>query len=194
MYPSRSLIAILILADPVAHAGPATVEWTEWFGMGAGIARSDQNDFVSSFRLGIAVDFELTEITNPWHYGGKFDVRCGPWLVAETRLDNHYVQAGLSFDFGQVHHASFGTYTLRGGGGIDIDGHAIASFTFLGGVRYVPARSESHPKVAHTSGGRIFGMVTTNFDGGSSLLIGIEVEPTWMLPPYSLHKLGGVNY
>ena len=69
---------------------------------------------------------------------------------------------------------------------------------FLGGVRWVPERSRPQfgrctPRTAYASGGRIFGQVTTDFDGRTIWTVGIEIEPSWAFPPYSLHKLGGVN-
>jgi hypothetical protein len=150
---------------------------------------------VFGFRVGFAIDFELTQMHNPFRFGGgKLELRWGPWIMGESRSDTHYVQAGLALDLGQTRHAQFGTYTLRAGGGIDIDGKRIASVMFLGGIRYVPDRGDDNqPKVAFASGGRGFGMLTSDFDGRKSLIVGIEFEPTWVLPPYSLHKLAGAN-
>jgi hypothetical protein len=188
-------IAIVIVADDrVAQADPAVAEWTYWLGQGAGFGRTpDGNEHVVGLRLGAGIDVELARIHNPLHHGGEFELRAGPWLVAELRTDTHSVQGGVELHFGQTRHAQFGTYTLRGGGGINSDGHALASLTFLGGVRYVPDRRLSNPKIARASGARIFGMITSDFDGSHSLLFGIEFEPTWVLPPYSLDKLAGIN-
>jgi hypothetical protein len=196
MHLNRIVIALVIVADRVAQADPAPVEWTFWLGPGAGIASQPQdgNESVYGFRIGAGVDFELAQFANPLRYGGKFEIRWGPWLIAETRSDTHYVHGGLAIDFGQTRHAQFGTFTLRAGGGIDIDGDPLASLTFLGGVRYVPDRRHSNRKVARASGGRVFGMITSDGNGGRSLLFGIEFEPTWVLPPYSIYKLGGVNH
>lgn len=197
-----ALALALVLVAGRAHAGPATFEWTAWIGAGVGVAKQLEEDrsTVFGFRVGAAFDLDVVQIYNPWHYGGKFDIRCGPWIVGEARPDAQYIAGGLALDLGQTRHASFGTYTLRFGGGYDFTGHNnIAQFSFLGGVRYVPRRFSSsdddhgHPSVAFASGIRMFGTLTSDFGGSSSLVIGIELEPTWAIPPYSLHKLGGVN-
>jgi hypothetical protein len=187
-----AIVVVLLEADGVAHADPAAVEWTTWVGVGGGRAFVEgPNKTVFGFRLGAAVDFGLARFDNPLHYGGKFELRWGTWLLAEARSDEKvYALGGIALDFGQTRHAQFGTYTLRGGGGVDADGHPLVSVMFLGGVRYVPDR-RSGRKVARASGGRVFGMLTSDLEGGRSLLFGIEFEPTWVVPPYSLHKLGG---
>jgi opacity protein-like surface antigen len=182
-------------------AHPATVEYTAWLGVGAAQVRSDDqpNQFVMGLRAGAAFDFDLAQYTNPWHYGGKFDLRWGPWFDVEGRSNKSAsLHGGLSLDFGQVRHASFGTYTLRFGGGVDDDRRPEATFVFLGGVRYVPERSRyggprCGPRTAFASGVRMFGQVTTDFDGRTIWTVGVELEPSWAFPPYSLHKLGGVN-
>ena len=94
------VLALVLVADP-AHADPADVEWTWWLGSGGGFARAPNEDdkFVFAFRLGAAVDFKLTQFANPWHVGGDFELRWGPWLLAESRSDMQYVQAGLAVDF-----------------------------------------------------------------------------------------------
>jgi hypothetical protein len=200
LHPNRTALAlalalVFVMRDRGVQAEPAAVEWTYWLGFGAGVARTpDDHDRVYGYKIGGAVDVELARFDNPLHYGGQLELRCGPWLIAEIRSDRQYVHGGLELHFGQTRHAQFGTYTLRGGGGIDLDGQPFATAMFLGGVRWVPARRDgARRKVAFASGGRVFGMITTDGGGSRSVMFGIEIEPTWAMPPYSLSKLGGVN-
>ena len=190
----RLAIALVLVAGQ-AHADPADVEWTWWLGSGGGFARAPDEDdkFVVAFRLGAAVDFQLTTFDNPFHVGGDFELRWGPWLLAESRSDMRYVQAGLSIDLTQTRHADFGSYMLRSGAGINTDGEPMMSVMFLGGIRYAPGRRHEKPKVLFSSGGRIYGMLASDFEGRASLIVGFELEPTWALPPYSLRKLAGAS-
>lgn len=191
-------IALALIASPAraeeacesrGRVVPAAVEWTGFVGAGTGTP-------FAAIRAGFGVDFELVQIRNPWHYGGPFELRLGPWVVGETQLDRHLLEGGLALDVGQTKHASFGTYTLRIGGGIDDDRRPFGSLTVLGGVRYVLARYQDEyacpkRKVAFSSGARVFGTVRLDTDERAQWIIGIELEPTWALPPYSRGKLMG---
>jgi hypothetical protein len=191
-------------------AKPAIVEWTTWLGIGSGKRDGDR---VYAVRAGAAADFELGQIRNPWKLGGDFEVRWGPWIGAESTRETHTVEGGFSLDFGQTQLATSGTYTARLGVGVDDERRRTMSLTILGGVRYVPARhsrgggcldgwpSTSNVRIsdpgrprktiARASGARVFATLREGFDSGKLWLVGIEFEPTWPLPPYSLGKLAG---
>ncbi len=182
-------IAFVLATAGVARAQPVAVEWTAWLGVESTIRTGDRELGV---RAGAAVDFELVQVPNPWKTGGNFELRAGPWLGADTTFDSHVVEGGVALDVGQTTLATNGTYTVRLGLGLDDDHRRLGSLTVLGGVRYVPARDfYPKPKTAHASGARVFATVRKGFDGGTQWLIGIELDPSWVLPPYSLDKLAG---
>jgi hypothetical protein len=200
----RALVVVSVLAkaaraDSQCEDGPKTavVEYTAWIGSSAGLVRAAGSDrWVMGLRAGTGFDFELVQTDNPFGHG-ELEWRWGPWFDLEQRSDkSRSLHGGLSFDLGQVRHAEFGNYTLRMGGGINDDRHGEATLMFLGGVRYVPGRrgvsfGSCRPRSAFASGGRVFGSVTTDFDGRSIWLVGFELEPSWAVPPYSMRKLAG---
>ncbi len=195
------VVALALVGQRGAHADdycdgparPAVLEWTYWLGLGGGTGGF-------GLRAGAGADLEVLQLPNPWHYGGKFEVRLGPWISADTTFDRHFFEGGVALDIGQTKHAQFGTYTVRLGGGTDADGRPIGSLTVLGGVRYVPKRyctdanNDHRPSIAFASGARVFATMRTDFEQESLWLIGIEFEPTWLLPPYSLGKLAGSHH
>jgi hypothetical protein len=95
----------------------------------------------------------------------------------------------------QTQHASFGTFGLRVGVGHGGDRETHLTATLWGGVRYVPVRAGQAPRglVSKATGIRVVATARRLLgpDPGSALLFGVELEPDYFLPPYSLFKWGG---
>lgn len=193
----------------LSFARPALAEWSDWIGVGGGIARIGQPDHSAVFalRVGGGVDFSIARIGSEQRYGGPVEVRSGPWLGAETTFRTSTLEGGLMLDFGQTAHARWGTFALRVGGGVQLQDERWApagSVTLSWGVRSVLGRYSDgggcvrangrteivEPGVprrshAHASGIRIFGTGRLDGDGHAMLVFGVEIEPTFVLPPYS---------
>lgn len=195
-------------------AKPAVVEWTWWLGVGGGLGdlRGDDDPDLA-LRAGAALDLSIARLGDPHGYGGQVEVRAGPWLGAETLLDTHFVEGGTTIDLGQTYHAQWGTFGLRlgAGGALREDSWSPAgSVTLTWGVRSVLARYrdggacvgrdgelwgvDTGPPpdaFALASGIRLFATGRLTTDGYATLIFGIEIEPTFLFPPYSLSRFGG---
>ncbi|MBL8956194.1 MAG: hypothetical protein JNK82_35810 [Myxococcaceae bacterium] len=187
----------------ITDTNPARAEWTWWLGAGGGLRdfRTAASRAVFAARLGAGVSFGLATLPDPG-YGGPYELRWGPWLGAETQLDGALGEGGLEVSFGQEHHARWGTYSVRLGGGYGFDAGGPSphlSITATGGVRSVPARYTERgacdpPAMplthAFASGVRIFATLRVPFAGarGIAFVAGLEFEPSFFLPPYSLSR------
>ncbi|WP_394834384.1 hypothetical protein LVJ94_48580 [Pendulispora rubella] len=190
------------VAGPHELVAPATLELAPWIFVAGGARMVDgPNRAIPSLGGGGDVTFGFATFGRPEAYGGRFEIRLGPWGAMETTLDRVRGEGGLAFSLGQVRHARWGTFAVRAGGGHGSDGssHLVGVFTW--GVRYVPGRDDPehdalNPRTfALASGARLFAAVRTTDEPAhaSELVFGLEFEPTWFLPPYSLFKWGGVN-
>jgi hypothetical protein len=197
--PVKGCILLLI-----REAVPARAEWSWWLSGGGGALWRLGKD---SLRLGVAgagaeVSFALAQLGKQHRYGGPVELRWGQWAMGSSDFHGGRGEVGLLMSVGQVAHAQWGTYALRLGGGYGDDTlgrrpHVVATFT--GGVRYVadryhdrgacdpPARAKDS---AFASGARLFATArsTLDTDRAWQLTFGVEIEPSWFFPPYSLHK------
>jgi hypothetical protein len=190
---------LLLVHDTV----PAAAETSWWLTGGGGVRLADGgSDGLGILGAGAEVTVGLTTFGSPRRYGGPVELRWGPWAGGLTDLGGVRVEGGLLMSVGQVRHAQWGTYALRIGGGFGDDGlglapHAVVTLT--GGVRYVGARF--HPRGAcdppaaqepdaFATGARLFGSARAALEGEGlwQLTFGIELEPTFFFPPYSLGK------
>ena len=77
----------------------------------------------------------------------------------------------------------------------DVGNHIVV--TAWGGVRYVPARSEAGPpgRFSKATGVRIIASYRAGLDEREpgSLVLGVEFEPDYVLPPYSIDKWMGAH-
>jgi hypothetical protein len=189
-------------------AKPAKVEWTDWIGAAGG---SDGGTGVFALRAGLAADFEAGQFGHP-RYGGPQELRIGPWFDAETTFRAGVLEGGMSMDLGQTEHDPWGDLALRfGGGATNVSGAwtPSASVTLTWGVRSVLGRysegggcvtnhgvdvtDEGAPQrtFAHASGVRLFFTARSDDAGRATFLVGLELEPTFVLPPYSSGRLMG---
>lgn len=183
---------------------PAVFELGPWWQVGGGL-RSEQSQPL--FSLGGGVDGTFGTEFGAQRKGGRLELRAGPWLGFETPLDRFRAEGGLTLIFGQAQHARLGTLGLRAGVGYGTGyesgaaSHLVVAVSY--GIRYVQRRARplrgpcvpaSPPAtVALASGARLFAAVRRGLAAGdgTEIVFGLELEPTWLLPPYSASKLAG---
>ena len=194
-------IALLII-----DAQPAVAEWSAFVGGGIVVSEltAEQSAWGGAMRVGGIVDFGIATFGER-DYGGPMHLRLGPYLLGESDLASVLVEVGAELSLGQVAHARWGTFGLRLGvarGFETPSGPTQAAATLLWGVRAVagrysergacdyPAAPAGH---GYASGFRFYAGVRTTVAGGSDAMIhfGIEVEPSFLFPPYSLSRLIG---
>lgn len=202
--PQGDCIALLM-----RDAIPAVAEASWWLMAGGGVRLPGDGarDGLAVFGAGAEVTAGLAQRGPQAMYGGPVELRWGPWVSVLTDLHGARSEGGLLLSAGQVRHARWGTYALRLGGGLGEDGlglspHLVATLT--GGVRYVKARYSERgacepPKPpqadAFASGVRLFASARAALapEHPWQLTFGIEIEPTFLLPPYSLTRWGGTD-
>ncbi len=189
---------VFLLAPTRARAEATAVEVSPWTGWAAGAAWN-RGESSGRFLFNLGIDATTRVVTFPtWLRGSNGELRLGPWAEFSLPLDiRPFAEGGLSVVGTQVTHASWGTYGLRigAGGGPDVGNHLVV--TAWGGVRYVPARSEAGPSgtFSKVTGLRIIGTYRAGVGAGEagSLLFGVEFEPDYVLPPFSIEKWIGVH-
>jgi hypothetical protein len=194
-----TLSAALIVAAPTISRAEATaVEIGPWTGWAAGAAwQRGAPEARFLFNLGLDATTRISTFYS-WLRGSPVELRLGPWAELSLPCDvRPFAEAGLSLVATQVTHASWGTYGVRlgAGSGPDVGRHLVV--TAWGGVRYVPARREREPsgRFSKATGVRIIGTYRAGLDGREpgSLLFGVELEPDYVLPPYSIEKWIGAH-
>jgi hypothetical protein len=132
------------------------------------------------------------------------ELRAGVWAVGITRFDGALLEGGVKAHLGAVEHAQWGTIDLRLGAGYGaFDPGRAPHFvvTFAWGTRSFLQRHgqcgtgpQNLPKT-HGFGSIVRPFVTlrrTVDDAPSTqLTFGIELSPTFLLPPYSWWRLAG---
>jgi hypothetical protein len=190
----------------IVDVRPAILELGPWWSIGGGVRWEPERPV---FSLGGGLDATFGTALGPAIQGGRFELRAGPWIGFETPLDRFRVEGGLSVGLGQVEHARFGTLGLRVGAGYGAGyqtggaTHLVAALTY--GIRYVqyrarPPRGPCDPPsppavVALASGARLFAAVRRGLDesAATEIVFGLELEPSWLFPPYSRAKLIGAS-
>ena len=150
-------------------------------------------------------------------YGPENDfaeLRAGPWFQAIARAHGAIFEVGPKVHLGATYHASWGTFDVRpaiGTGEFAGGSSALTSLTFAYGVHSEPGRyydggacvgrdghlfgvtPEEKPKAfGLASVLNVFGTYRRATDLPAwEVVIGIEVSPTWALPPYSWARLIG---
>ena len=179
-------------------AVPATAEWTAWIGSGAAArdAGTGRSRVVFAARAGAGVSFNL----------GSFRMlRLGPWVGAETQLDGVLGEGGLEVLFSPRTPAYWGTYSFRFGGAYGTDELGPSrqiSLTLTGGTRSAPVWEQDvcvdvPPRTSSYSHGiRLFVTVriSETADRGTTLLGGLEIDPSLFFPPYLRDRWLGPSY
>jgi hypothetical protein len=199
-----------------AAATPAALEWTYFAAGGANRMRGPGDASRAWGALG-AVGGEATFEVLRYHgfpsgwYGGRCgrgdaELRVGPWALGATRADGGLVEGGLKLHVGGVYHASFGTWDARGGLGYGLFSqqrrpHWVVTVAY--GVRGVLKRHRGRvidelepprgPAVAEATIARLFLTLRRALDDprDRELVVGAELSPTFLLPPYSWWRFAG---
>lgn len=199
-----------VSAPSRADAEPATAEATAWLGVGGGLRQS-----VSGYpllapqlrqgprALGFAeLDFGGEISFQLGTFGGRYDAyefRSGMFI--DSAVSDHAVlgELGASLLFTQVEHAQFGTFDIRAGGGAGLYDDVLvphAVVTLSGGVRSFRCRyREGRKAIAFGSVLRLFltTRVRPTLEYPLEAVFGVEVEPSFLLPPWSWMKLAGAR-
>lgn len=195
--------------DAYDHAVPRRVESTTW--VLAGVGPHAGRRPTSAAVLGIGGEATVGPLaryrgfpSSNWG-AGEAEVRGGVWAVGATRFDGSArLEGGLKAHLGAINMAEWGTFDLRVGAGygaLDIAPRSYFVTTFAWGVRSFQQRygrcggaPHDDPK-PHGYGSvmRLFATVrrTANADSNVELTVGVELSPTFFLPPYSWFRLGG---
>ncbi len=196
--------------DRYGNAIPRIAESTTWVFAGGGL--EERRGFSPSPAiLGIGAEVTIGPLaryrgfpSSAWDPGDA-EVRAGVWAVGATHFDGRtLVEGGVKAHLGAINTAEWGTFDVRlgaGYGAFDAKKSPFFVTTFTWGVRSFQQRyglcgpgSHNLPK-AHGYGSVIRAFVTlrraTNAEPNVEFTVGIELSPTFLLPPYSWFRLGG---
>jgi len=192
----------------VIDAVPARNEWAYWVS-GGGLTSPHERSGAS---VGIGTELTWSIATHrgfPAGVAGRrtAELRMGPWFATAVRAEGGLVEGGLKLHWGAVEQSGFGTFELRLGAGVAAFSHGPAptlDVTLLWGTRSVLARySRRTPcdpvatakSLAESSVLRLF-LTQRNAlssERGHEIVIGIELSPSLLLPPYSWRRVLGGN-
>ncbi len=179
-----------------AHAQPADVEatWTLGAAGGSRIIPGGTEAF-GEFDIGGEMTFELTTFgSGPWEfrYGPFINTAMGEGLVA--------VEGGAKLLFTETTHAQFGTFDLRVGGGHGLIYGLSAShiaITASGGIRWFQNRYQMQTDRPFAFGSVVRVFLTARIRPEVvyplDVCFGLELEPTFLLPPHSVLKWIGAG-
>jgi hypothetical protein len=193
---------------------PARLEWSYWMSGGALVSTPHERAGPAAFA---GAGAELTVEALRYHgfpsgcygkYRGEAEVRTGPWVSVATRRFGGLVEGGLKVHAGGVFHASFGTWDVRLGAGYaghEAEAKPHLSATFAYGVRGVLKRyprdrsgqwqraEPEPPGIIEAQVARLFVTARRGLRSGDieEVVLGVELSPTFLLPPYSWWRFGG---
>lgn len=178
----------------VARADDSPAEISAWLGAGGGARRApDGVDALYEFVFGVDMTYRL------WLIGGEYEFRLGPFFNTAVGEGMAIGETGLELTFSEDGHAQWGTFDVRAGGGNGlVFGELVPHWvvTASGGIRSFGNRfDDSKDLVSFGSVFRAYGTLRLRPDSGYPVDVsfGIEVEPSFLLPPYSLMKLIGAS-
>lgn len=183
---------IALVAALATTPSARSIEWSYF--TSAGIGRA------ASLGAGIEGSFGVLRWKGfPSGYSHDLaELRVGIFGHGATRLAGGYVEGGLLFDVSSRYHASWGTFTMRVGAGygsFDERRAPQGSVTVLYGVRSVLSKYGSRyvPHWYHEASlARLFATHRRGLRGeGHEWIFGIELSPTFFLPPISWWRLAG---
>lgn len=203
----RSGLLVAVGAALLAGAAPARAQRPDfevgpWLGWAAGTEKAGAVERgVFWMNAGVDATAVASIFGAGWLRGGAIEARLGPWLALHLPTDTQPSgEGGLSMILTQTEHASWGSFGLRVGGGHGGDRESYVTGTLWGGVRYVPARSQGGGSagagpIAKVTGIRIVMTYRAVVEpvATSAIVLGIEFEPEYVLPPYSPAKWAGAH-
>jgi hypothetical protein len=193
--------------------GPASVEWSSWLAGGGGVLhRAGGGNGAWTFGVGMEATAGLWTFSSgtperphagTLRSGDRFQLRGGPWASAVTDGKGIRGEGGVLVLYSVDRKSPWIVPAVRLGAGWGNDqlgkvAHLVTVFTL--GPRSAPDRwrrstveSEPEAPLAFVSGFRTFVMMRAAFAGDApyQLTFGIELEPTFLLPPYSWRKFFG---
>jgi hypothetical protein len=190
----------------VVDATPARWEWAYW--AASGLLRRDDGTRPAA---GLGAELTTGVLDYPGFpsgdYGprlGRGEMRAGVWVSGTTQARGGLLEGGLKVHLGALYHASFGTFDWRMGAGTGAfaDGRQpFGNVTLAYGIRSVPSRyhrrgycdPRATPRaLAMASVLRVFVTMRREFASGhAEWELGLELSPTFFLPPYNLARLLG---
>lgn len=188
--------ASVLSAQAASRAQSSDVEVGPWLGWAAGVELLDHGKDRPASLLNAGFDITSFVTAFGGGYGGPWEVRMGSWAAFNAPTGHGASgEGGITLVLTQAQHASWGTFGLRGGVGYGGDHETHVTMTLWGGVRYVPARAGygASGLFSKATGIRIVMTARREIDPVEvgALLFGVEFEPDYLLPPYSLFKWGG---
>jgi hypothetical protein len=182
---------------------PARSEWVYWTSLGF---RPTSRLWVPG--IGAELTWELLEYQGfpaDDGLGWPAEVRAGPWAAGSLRGTDGLVEGGVKLHTGGVRHASWGTFDLRTGLGYGPSAAGPISWlnaTVLYGIRAVLRRHyqydecQGRPSASDLDEANVARLFLTfrrplTRELGYEWVIGIELSPTFLLPPYSLSRAFG---
>lgn len=188
----------LLLRDAV----PPKIEWTYWVTGGGGLDSTGSKSRFGVWGGGIEGTVGIAYGGAKHQYGGPYEFRGGPWLNIFSDFGGFRAEGGYVLSFGQVRHAQWGTYSVRVGGGngddrIGLSPHFVVTLT--GGIQAAVGRYSERgacdpaprPKIiGRADTFRLFASARSTLAEGApwQFTFGVELSPTFFLPPYSLGK------
>ncbi len=196
---------VVVLPRVALGEGPAELECSAWLGVGGG-SRLVGNELFTFAEVSAGVEgtAQVATFGPAAQYGGAYELRLGPWAAVALASPAALAEAGFELTFTQLAHAPFGTFDVRAGGGAgSFESPWAPHFvvTATGGVRSFPDRYRSSPGgtptvLAFGSVLRLFLTTRVRMESVSpwEISAGIELEPTFLAPPYSWRRLAGARY
>lgn len=188
------------------EATPSVWEWAYWASQG-----TDSRTLKPIFGIGAEVTTGILTYSGfpSGPYGKRRDLaelRLGSWFAGNAELGGSVLEGGLKLHLGAIYHASFGTWDLRAGfgyGTLAAERVPLWSVTAAYGIRRASVtryskRGRSDPSplpraISLASTARLFVTYRRSLRGepDSHVVIGVEMSPSFFLPPYTLFSLGG---
>jgi hypothetical protein len=197
-------------------ARPALAETTTWVTAAGGWERAPSGRPSGSLGLvGVGAETTFGPVLR-WRgfpAGGRWqrdfdreaELRVGAWASGATRLEGGLLEGGATVHLGAVNHAEWGSFDARAGGGYGTIEAARSPYVVVAlawGTRSFqerygdcgPVHGSGSPP-AHGFGSVLRPVLTVrrSLDGlaVTQLTVGIELSPTFLLPPYSWWRLAG---
>ncbi len=183
------LVAFVWSSPALADDSPAEI--AAWVGAGGGSRAIPEGDEAfGEFDVGMDMTFRFA-------LAGPFEFRVGPFVNVALSEGMALGETGLELTFSEDDHAQWGTFDIRAGGGNGlIFGELIPHYvvTATGGIRSFKNRFDgSRDLVSLGSVLRLFATARIRPESEYWLdaSFGLELEPSFLLPPYSWMKLAG---
>ena len=187
------------------EATPAIWEWAYWTSLGVDTGQGKPSAGVGAEATTVLATYRGFP-SGPYGKMSLAELRLGSWFAGNAELGGGVLEGGLKLQLGAIYHASFGTWDLRAGfgyGTLATERVPLWNLTASYGIkRAAPSRyskrgsGDPRPvprRISLASVARLFVTYRRSLRGepDSHVVVGVELSPTFFLPPYSLFSLGG---